>query len=192
MNIEMEKLAKSKSVFFATVSHELRNPLNALLGSIELLALSDTSQFDIEILSTAKICGEMLLNLIGNVLDAVKIENKKLELDISEANLREMFEKSFKMSKITGKNKGLFVKLSINEGLPEFLLCDVQKLMQVIVNITGNALKFTSRGGIFLKVDWYAKEPFFREEQRDEIISEMIEQGEMDKILETVNGNVII
>jgi signal transduction histidine kinase len=183
MNIEMKKLAKSKSRFFATVSHELRNPLNALLGSIELLGLSDTSHFDMEILSTAKICGETLLNLIGNVLDVMKIENNKLELYESEADLRDMFDKSFRMSKIIGKNKELFVKLSISESLPDFLFCDVQKLMQVIVNITSNALKFTSKGGIFIKVDWYPKEPIFREEQ----ISDVLEEGEMERILETVN-----
>ena len=202
MNRQKEILAKSKSVFFASVSHELRNPLNALLGSVELLASSENaSEFDSEILNTAKICGETLLNLIGNVLDVSKIENDKLELYKSSNDLNDLIQKAWRMNKITGNHKGLFVKLGISPGIPDNLEFDSQKLMQVVINILGNAIKFTKTGGVFIKVQWIPLDSFqnsdsqhlleqsFKHKTQDAVKKTLL-ISDRRQVVEDLNGNL--
>ena len=165
-------MAKAKSTFFASMSHELRNPLNALLGSVDLLESSENAYlYDEEVLTTAKICGETLLNLIGNVLDASKIETKKLQLLQEPAYLKESLYKAAKMAKMTAHHKGLFIKTFIDSSIPECLFFDSQKLMQVLINITGNAIKFTDKGGIFLKAEWI---PIFDKSQTVHILEDAL------------------
>jgi signal transduction histidine kinase len=165
-------MAKAKSTFFASMSHELRNPLNALLGSVDLLEASENAyMYDEEVLTTAKICGETLLNLIGNVLDASKIEAKKFILAPEPAYLKETLLKAAKMASMTAKHKGLFIKSFIDSSIPECLSFDSQKLMQVLINITGNAIKFTDKGGIFIKAEWI---PVFQRDQTELILNDIL------------------
>jgi signal transduction histidine kinase/response regulator RpfG family c-di-GMP phosphodiesterase len=160
---EVILISKTRSTFFASMSHELRNPLNALLGSIELLEGSENAYaYDEEIMTTAKVCGETLLNLIGNLLDVSKIEAKKLELLTAPAYLRENLDKIVKMASATAQQKGLYVKLKIDPLVPECLMYDSQKLAQILINIQGNAIKFTDRGGITIKAEWF---PIEKEEE---------------------------
>jgi signal transduction histidine kinase len=135
--------------------HELRNPMNALLGSVELLEQSENAYaYDEEVLTTAKICGDTLMNLIGNILDASKIEANKLELLPEPVYIKETLEKVHRIALITSKPKALFVKLLIDPNLPECLSLDPKKLTQVLINLIGNAVKFTDKGGIIMKVEW--------------------------------------
>jgi signal transduction histidine kinase len=165
-NNEIRKISKAKDMFFASVSHELRNPLNALLGCIDVLQTSEAN-YDIEILQTAKICGESLHNLIGNVLDVAKIEAGKLDIVKSVVDLKEIIHKVYTMYKYSASTKGISLKLLIGKKIPDYFNLDPGRLMQVLINLVGNAIKFTERGGIFIKLEWFptALQQYFRNVQ---------------------------
>jgi signal transduction histidine kinase len=105
-------------------------------------------------MSTAKICAETLLNLIGNVLDVSKIQANKLELSASCVDLRETLQKLIQMFQTIAKNKGIYVKLIEHSLIPKYLQADNGRIMQVLMNLLGNAIKFTEKGGVLVVVDW--------------------------------------
>jgi signal transduction histidine kinase/DNA-binding response OmpR family regulator len=150
---EVEKKSKDNEIFFASMSHELRNPLNALLGSLDLLKDADDILKE-ELLQIAKTCSETLLNLIGNILDVSKIRANKLELVPSAVDLKEGISKIVKMMQSIANRKGIYVKLQFSQNFPLYLVVDFNKLNQVIINLLGNSIKFTEKGGVIVKVQW--------------------------------------
>ena len=96
---EIENKSKEKERFFACVSHELRNPLNSLLACVEILPTTPQAKQG-ELLSSAKTCGDTLLHLIGNILDISKIKDKKMELNLTDADISEVMRKTILMHKI--------------------------------------------------------------------------------------------
>ena len=135
------------------MSHELRNPLQALLGCIELISRSKGIP-DKKLLITANTCGETLLNLINNILDVSKIQAGKLTFSPTSENLITSIERIVDMCKIKAKIQDLFIFVRFDEDIPEYLEFDKGKLSQVLINIISNAIKFTLKGGINIRVKW--------------------------------------
>ena len=150
---EIEKKSKEKERFFACVSHELRNPLNSLLASIEILATTSKSK-QIELLSSAKACGDTLLHLIGNILDVTKIKDQKMELNIISSDIKEIIHKVIMMHKMKAKNKGLSLEFLGDPTIPSCVKVDPEKITQILINLISNSIKFTERGKIIVNLTW--------------------------------------
>lgn len=124
--------------------HELRNPLNAVLGSIGLLKYSKTlSKEDMETLNIASVSGEILITLINNALDGAKIEANRLELDPHMIDVVETLSKSVSLFKWKAKEKKITMQLMVGKKIPDLVEIDEARLTQILVNIIGNAVKFT-------------------------------------------------
>ncbi len=150
---EAERANKVKSEFLANMSHELRTPMNAILGYAQILCeKKDLPKDVIDKIKIINKSGDHLLHLINSVLDLSKIEAGKLELVESGFDLNAMFKSIFDMFRLRAENKGLKLIFDIDEHLPQFIESDQGKLKQCIINILGNAVKFTSEGSVTLKV----------------------------------------
>ena len=151
--LSAERANGLKSEFLANMSHELRTPLNAVLGFTQLLNtdknLTDSQVEKLNIISRS---GEHLLGLINDILDISKIEAGKIELHESTFNLREFTEDLKQMLDLKCKTKGLTLYVEYVDPLPKFVKSDLGKLRQIMINILGNAIKFTSEGGIAVVV----------------------------------------
>ncbi|MCP4295602.1 MAG: response regulator [Proteobacteria bacterium] len=149
---QAEKANQAKSEFLANMSHEIRTPMNAVLGFTELLKGRLNNSTYESYLDSIDTSGRSLLHLINDILDLSKVEAGKFELEYSDANLR-TFVNGFKTifsQKIT--QKGLDFRIDIDENLPRTLVLDETRLRQVLFNLIGNAIKFTSQGFVRLSV----------------------------------------
>lgn len=155
LNAKIENNAKEKEAFFATISHEIRNPLQSLIGSIELLQDKDMERKTFStLIEICKNCGETVLNLVNNVLDISKIAANKMTLCPAPSDLREIINKILRISqaKATAKNIDLLLKDDIS--LPPCLMIDSQRMSQIVLNLVSNAIKFTSKGMVIVKLNW--------------------------------------
>lgn len=147
--VAAETANRMKSEFLANMSHELRTPLNAVLGFTQLLigdeTLSDAHKEKIRIISRS---GEHLLGLINDILDISKIEAGKAELNTSVCNIHQFLEEIYEMFTMRCEKKGLNLDMEILDTLPRHVALDTGKLRQIIINLVGNAVKFTDEGGI--------------------------------------------
>lgn len=144
---------QAKSTFIANMSHELRTPLNAIIGFAQLMAGNQTlpreEQRQINIINRS---GEHLLSLINNVLDLSKMEAEQLDLAITQFELAALFEDLQQMFSLKATSANLNLSFTIAPGTPRFMLADQGKLRQVLINLLNNALKFTSQGGVSIRV----------------------------------------
>jgi len=152
---EQAELAnKSKSIFLANMSHELRTPLNAILGFTQIMKLNskipDDEQKNLEIVNRS---GEHLLNLINTVLDISKIEAGQLKMEISPFNLKNTLYDIVLIMSQRAEAKGLFLQYIIDNEVPIYIQTDELKLKQILINLLGNAIKFTQIGKIELSVN---------------------------------------
>ncbi len=146
-----ESANKTKSVFLANMSHELRTPLNAILGFSRLMRADATvSQDQAEDLDIIVQSGEHLLELINNVLDISKIEAGRIELQISNSDLHHLLHEIQSLLNVRAVEKGLNFSIVLPPNLPRYVLVDTGKLRQVLINLVGNAIKFTKQGGVTL------------------------------------------
>lgn len=148
-----ENANRMKSEFLATMSHELRTPLNAVLGFTQLLSTDrnlTTSQ--LERVATISRSGEHLLALINDILDISKIEAGKVDLHVVPFDLEQFVADVKDMFELKCKKKGLSLDLEHIGELPRYIEADLGKLRQVVINLVGNAVKFTSEGGIGIRV----------------------------------------
>jgi PAS domain S-box-containing protein len=143
-----EKADKYKSRFLANMSHEIRTPLNAIIGFAEVFDRRNLSTEQREYLQNITSSGSMLLKLIGDILDLSKIEEGKLSLDAESFNLKEVLASDLLPYKYNANKKGLNFTLRFDDNLPAYIIGDSSKIKQVIINLIGNALKFTKLGGI--------------------------------------------
>jgi len=153
-NEELKEALQARELFIASVSHELRNPLNAMIGNIELLILDMVNPKWLQMLETCKICGEVLLGLINNVLDVAKINAEKLELHYLPENFHRLAEKIWKISSMRINQKGLEGVLLISHNFPKYLEIDSHRLTQVLLNLIGNSSKFTTQGFVKVIMTW--------------------------------------
>ncbi len=143
---------RAKSVFLANMSHELRTPLNAVLGFAQLMRNApDATEQQVENLKVITNSGEHLLNLINNVLDISKIESGRVELEESPLDLFQLMQEMQSLMAMRSHEKGLEFILEQSTGLPRYIAVDGGKLRQVLINLIGNAIKFTTNGAVILR-----------------------------------------
>jgi len=148
-----ESANQAKSEFLANMSHELRTPLNAVLGYAQLLERDDTlNEKQLVAARTIHQSGAHLLALITDILDLSKIEAGKLELYPSPVDLRLFVRGLCDMIRVRAEDKGLSFTCEVGPDLPAVLLCDEQRLRQVLINLIGNAIKFTGQGQVALRI----------------------------------------
>jgi signal transduction histidine kinase/CheY-like chemotaxis protein len=158
---EVAELAnRAKSEFLANMSHELRTPLNAILGFSQLMnretSLTTQQQENLGIINRS---GEHLLSLINDVLDLAKIESGKMTLYPTDFNLYALLDLIEEMLALRAKSKGLQLIIERSKDLPQNINTDDKKLRQILINLLGNAIKFTSSGSVILRVNLAEKQP---------------------------------
>jgi PAS domain S-box-containing protein len=148
-----EAASRAKSDFLANVSHEIRTPMNAVIGMAELLLDTPLRSVQREYLVALKESAESLLGLIGDLLDFSRIEAGKLELSPTTFDLREMLGDTLRTLGVRAHQKGLELVSRVAPEVPALVVADAARLRQVIVNLVGNAIKFTAQGEVLLEVE---------------------------------------
>ncbi|MGD0581692.1 MAG: response regulator [Bacteroidales bacterium] len=154
---QLDAANRAKSEFLANMSHEIRTPMNAVLGYAELLGFMLEDKTQRNYLESIKSSGRSLLTLINDILDLSKIEAGKLELQFEFVNSRSFFAEFERIFSLKLSEKGLKFIPEISSGTPEGIYIDDARLRQIILNLIGNAIKFTEKGSIRLKV--YTENP---------------------------------
>jgi signal transduction histidine kinase/CheY-like chemotaxis protein len=154
---QLDAANKAKSEFLANMSHEIRTPMNAVLGYAELLGSMLEQKNQRDYLESIKSSGRSLLTLINDILDLSKIEAGKLELQFEYVNSQSFFSEFERIFSLRLSEKGLKFILEVSSGTPAGIYIDDARLRQIILNLIGNAIKFTEKGSIRLKV--YTENP---------------------------------
>ncbi len=146
----------AKGHFLANMSHELRTPLNGILGMTHLASKANTQENVASYLDKIHISSNNLLNIINDILDFSKIENNEMTLENRPFSLTEIIFETQGILQTEANRKNIFLQCSVDEALPPFLEGDSLRILQILLNLTTNAIKFTESGGVYLEA--FAKE----------------------------------
>ena len=174
LTTQAEGATRAKSAFLATMSHEIRTPLNAVIATASLLEQTPLTAEQRELVEVIKKGGDSLLSVVSDVLDFSKIEADKLELDSQPFDVRSLMSDTVALVERTAGAKGLQVQANIDPDFPRWVLGDINRLRQVLLNLLSNATKFTERGRIAFAA---TAEPFEDDDQRTTLTISVSDTG---------------
>jgi len=154
---------KQKDRMLATISHELRTPLNGILGMIQIVEQKTNDQETLKHLSVCKNSGHLLLGLVNSILDLNLIRAKKFKLYKEKIHLMNFLQDIVRLFEHQCQLKSIFIKLRVPSFTPKFITTDKNRLSQILINLIGNALKFTNKGGITVSAELYIRDQDYLE-----------------------------
>jgi signal transduction histidine kinase len=150
---QLVKADKAKSIFLANASHELRTPMNGIIGMADLLCQTALSNEQREFISTLMLCAQQMLALINNILDYSKVEAGRMEQDPEPFGVRSLVASVGAMLRESARIKGLDFEIEVDDEVPQTLIGDSVKIVQILTNLGSNAIKFTASGQVRINVD---------------------------------------
>ena len=153
-----ESAARLKAEFTANMSHEIRTPMNGIIGMVSLLMDDSATPEQMEALETIKTSSYALLDIVNDILDFSKIEQGKMKVENCPFHLRDLIEATISTFAFGARNKGLHLSKVVSDDLPDALMGDQVRIRQILLNLLGNAIKFTENGEVKISVSSFQKD----------------------------------